>query len=386
MRTATARQGIVLLLASVMPIMAINSLVAVLPLLLEEFGGTAGAQFLVPMALTIPALCVALFSPLAGWLSDRIGRKTLLVVALLAYALTGFLPFLLADLKQIIAARFAIGITEAAIMTIATTLIGDYFKGETRDKWLALQVGFGSIAAIVLVAAGGFLGEALGSRGPFLLYIAALPIALAAALILFEPEQDIPPVGAAKPAFPYAKVLPLIVITFGVGLLFYTVIVQLGQILQIAGPASPAMIGIVGAGANLGMVLGSYLYRRMNARTGPVLLALGLAICTAGYGGAALAASLPLLAAAAIVACIGCGVLLPNMIAWTMRLLPVESRGRGTGLWTGSFFLAQFTAPLITIALAEAMGGLQYVLGLYAVLALVGTLLATLSSRKLSLA
>ena len=49
------------------------------------------------------------------------------------------------------------------------------------------------------------------------------------------------------------------------------------------------------------------------------------------------------------------------------------------------FFLAQFTAPLITIALAEEMDGLQYVLGLYAVLALVGTLLAILSSRKLDL-
>ena len=73
-RTAGARQGIVLLLASVMPIMAIISLVPVLPLLLEEFGDVAGAEVLVPIALTIPALCVALLSPVAGWLADRVGR------------------------------------------------------------------------------------------------------------------------------------------------------------------------------------------------------------------------------------------------------------------------------------------------------------------------
>lgn len=386
MRSATAKQGIVLLLASVMPIMAINSLVAVLPLLLKEFGATPGSEFLVPIALTIPALCVALFSPIAGWLSDRIGRKKLLVGALLAYAAAGFLPYFLADLKHIIAARFALGITEAAIMTVATTLIGDYFEGENREKWLAMQVGFGSIAAIFLVAAGGFLGEALGSRGPFLLYIVALPIAAAAAFALFEPAQERPEIGRAALAFPLGKILPLMFVTFGVGLLFYTVIVQLGQILQLAGPTSPAMIGLAGAGANIGMVLGSYLYRRLIERTGPALLALGLAISAAGYVGAVYPPAFAVLAGSAIVACIGCGMLLPNMLAWTMRLLPAEVRGRGTGLWTGAFFFAQFTAPLITTALAKQTDGLRDVLGLYAAIALAGALFAALNARKSNVA
>ena len=62
------RHGVVILAASVMPIMAIISLVPVLPLLEREFASVPGSAFLVPMALTIPALCVALFSPLAGWL------------------------------------------------------------------------------------------------------------------------------------------------------------------------------------------------------------------------------------------------------------------------------------------------------------------------------
>lgn len=382
MRNATAKQGIILLLASVMPIMAINSLIAVLPLLLAEFGATAGSEFLVPVALTIPALCVALFSPLAGWLSDRTGRKRLLVGALIAYAVVGFLPYVLTDLKHIIAARFVLGITEAAIMTVATTLIGDYFQGEMREKWIAMQVGFGSIAAIILVAAGGFLGEAFGSRGPFLLYIVALPIAVAAAVILFEPREEAPEIDAADANFPLGSIMPLILITFAVGLLFYSIIVQLGQILQLGGPASPAMIGIAGAGANIGMVLGSFFYRRLNERTGPPLLAAGLLICAVGYAGIALAPSFLVIAGAAIVTCIGCGILLPNMLAWTMRLIPPEKRGRGTGLWTGAFFFAQFTAPLITTAMAKQIGSMPAVLAIYAALALGGALVAVFSMRK----
>ena len=386
MRSATAKQGIILLLASVMPIMAINSLVAVLPLLLKEFGATPGSEFLVPIALTIPALCVALFSPLAGWLSDKIGRKTLLVWALLLYAILGFLPFLLNDLKQIIATRFALGITEAAIMTVATALIGDYYAGEQREKWIALQVGVGSIAAIVLVAIGGFLGEILGSRGPFFMYMVAVPIAAAAALILFEPEPDSQISDGPETAFSLATILPLLLVTFGIGLLFYTLIVQLGQIVQLAGPASPAEIGIAGAGVNLSMVVGSVLYRRMNERTGPLLLALGLAFCAVGYASAAFAGSFMALAISVIVASIGCGMLLPNMLAWTMRQLPATARGRGTGMWTGAFFLAQFSAPLIATALAKQTGGLQAVLALYAALAFTGALFAVVRSRKSAVA
>ncbi|MXO70056.1 MFS transporter [Alteraurantiacibacter buctensis] len=321
-RSAGARHGIVLLLASVLPVMAINSLVPVLPMLLQEFGDVPGSSLLVPMALTIPALCVALFSPLAGWLSDRIGRKRLLVAALLLYALAGVVPLLLADLVEIMVARVFLGIAEAAIMTVATALIADYFLGEQRDKWFALQVGFVSIAAIVLVALGGLLGEGFGSRGPFLMYFVAIPIAVAAALILFEPGELSHQADTDTGGFPVGKVLPLIAVTFGVGLLFYTIIVQLGQILQLAGPASPARIGMAGAGANLGMVLGSYLFRRANATAGAALLATGLALCAIGYAGLWLAPGFWSLAVAAFVACAGCGLLLPNMLTWTVSLLP----------------------------------------------------------------
>ncbi|HBM04408.1 MAG TPA: MFS transporter, partial [Erythrobacter sp.] len=226
-----------------MPVMAIISLVPVLPLLMREFAGVAGSEFLVPIALTIPALCVALFSPVAGWLADRIGRKILLVSALVLYAACGIVPWFLDDLFQIIAARIALGMTEAVIMTVATTLIGDYFVDERREKWIALQVATTSVSAIVLIAVGGLLGEILGSRGPFLLYLLGLPIAGMAAMILFEPEDHARSTGVGATAFPFARVLPLVVITLGVGIVFYTLIVQLGTILELSGPVSPATIG-----------------------------------------------------------------------------------------------------------------------------------------------
>ncbi|MEP5938247.1 MAG: MFS transporter [Erythrobacter sp.] len=376
------RHGVVILLAAMMPIMAITSLIPVLPLLFQEFGSVSGSEFLVPMALTIPALCVALFSPLAGWLSDRLGRKNLLIAALVAYAAFGIIPWFLDDLFQIIGARIALGVTEAIIMTIATVLIGDYFEGARREKWIALQVGFGSVAAIVLIAVGGGLGEAFGSRGPFLLYLVALPIALAAAIILFEPTVKSTVSNGAKLRFPVKAVLPLILTTIGVGIVFYTIVVQLGPILELSGEVSPATIGLIGAMANVAVAFGSFLFNQFKQHVGRPLLAVGLILATIGYAGVSMSSSLFALSAFSIVACIGSGMLLPNMLTWTMNSLPPEMRGRGMGMWTGAFFLGQFAAPIVTASIVPITGGFAQAFMAYAAVIAIGAVIVVLTARR----
>lgn len=373
---ATTRHGVILMLTAVMPTMAIIALVPVLPLLLREFAGVPGAAVLVPMALTIPALCVALFSPVAGWLSDKLGRKRLLTTALVGYAGFGLLPLLLDDLRMILAARVALGVTEAIIMTVATALVGDYFTGERRERWVSIQIATASVSAIVLIAAGGALGEALGSRGPFWLYLLALPVALAAALILFEPAKTVAtaPAGAGKAQ----GIAMLVAITFGIGMLFYTLIVQLGPVIEATGVTSPATIGLAGAAANLGVMAGSMLFGRLKGWSGETLLSIGLPLVALGYVGIGLSTSFALTAACAVVISIGNGLMLPTMLAWVLRRLPPETRGRGTGVWTGSFFLAQFVAPIVAVALSGMLGGLSGVFLFYAAAAGIGAVIALL--------
>ena len=42
---------------------------------------------------------------------------------------------------------------------------------------------------------------------------------------------------------------------------------------------------------------------------------------------------------------VGGGILLPALIAWALNQYAFEHRGRGMGLWGGSFFLGQFLSP-----------------------------------------
>ena len=378
---ATTEHGIILILAAVMPAMAIISLVPVMPLLSQEFSSVSNSEALVPIALTIPALCVAIFSPIAGLLSDRIGRKMLLLFGLLGYAAVGIIPFFLTNLFQIIGSRFVLGIFEAVIMTVSTALIGDYFKGDAREKWIGIQIGAVSVSAIILIALGGALGEFLGSRGPFLLYLIAIPIALLVFLKLFEPRA-LEKTSASGKKLPWKTLLPLLIITLVVGVFFYTVIVSLGDILLLVEEVSPAQIGLIGAAVNLGVMIAASSFIKLKGNSsGPKLLAIGFALFSIGYVGMGVSSSIAGSVTAAIITSLGAGFLLPCMLAWVMSILEAGDRGKGTGLWTGMFFLGQFVAPLVVVALSGPLAGLSNVLVFYGITAAVLMVAALWASR-----
>ncbi|MEQ8300530.1 MAG: MFS transporter [Hyphomonas sp.] len=380
-KQASSLHGVLIVFAAVMPVMAIISLIPVVPLLEKEFADTPGSAFLVPIALTVPALCLALFSPLAGWLADRVGRKSLLVTSLLIYSVIGVLPFFLSDLKQIIASRIALGITEAAIMTAATTLIGDYFEGDRRERWLGIQVSAISVAAIVLIAVGGALGAALGSRGPFLLYLMALPLALICTLALFEPLKT-KVLSESKEPFPFAKLLPLAIGGLFLGILFYVSVVKLGDIVALKTAPTPALLGGVGAVANIGVVIGAIVFGLLKTKlSGPGLIALASGMMAIGYLASPFAPGVSLTTAAVFLICVGAGISIPTFITWVMSLLEPTVRGRGIGFWQGAFFLGQFVAPITAVALTKQLGGFSNTLLVYSALAVLVGLIALLRAR-----
>src|SRR5919112_4107905 len=81
-RQAGPAQGIPLLVGSCLPVLGGVLIAPVLPAMRDHFADVSGVEVLVPVALTIPSLAIAILAPVAGLLADRIGRKPLLVTAL----------------------------------------------------------------------------------------------------------------------------------------------------------------------------------------------------------------------------------------------------------------------------------------------------------------
>ena len=350
--------GALLLLGSCLPVLGGVLIAPVLPRIAEHFAGTANVGVMVPIVLTLPALMIALFSPFAGWLSDRIGRKRLLVLAMLLYGICGPLPLLLNDLNVILLSRAGLGLAEAAIMTCCTALIGDYYDGRERVQLLSWQTIVTSLSATAFFMLGGLIGEH-GWRVPFALYIVGLVFAPLMHLALSEPLRRAITVVQAQQnhEFPLRSLSVICAMTILVALGFFIVPVQTGFLLEHIGIDSPQRIGMAIGLGHSAVFLGALLFRRLS-RFGPgLLLALGFLISGAGILMLANAADYRTVILAVMVNGLGGGLALPTVLSWALSTLSIEHRGKGTGLFNAGFFGGQFASPLLVMALSGVAQG-----------------------------
>jgi MFS family permease len=343
-----------------------------MPLLFSHFAAQPHAQLLVPMIITIPAASMALLAPLAWMVGDRLSRRRLLIAATALYAGFGLLPVMLDDLYAILLARLVMGIADAFILTTANALIGDYFTGEARSKWLAVQSGIGSILSTLIVLGAGLLGT-LGWYGPIYLYALAIPVFIGLCLFTAEPatRRRVDSVaGEEAVAFPRRKMAAIGLITLASAILYFLEPLQISQVFSQLGLTSSSQIGIATAVAGIGVPLGAWLYGR-NARQRVdrqfflfyAIFGLGLLFIAVAHN--------PLAGvAAAFVAQVGNGMLIPLMLAWMMKALPAPHRATGIGIWHTFFFLGMFISPVLMTLLNGMTGSMQDSLLLFALLTL----------------
>lgn len=386
-----------LMAGSCLPILGAVLIAPVLPKMQDAFASTPGAKALVPLALTVPALSLALLAPFAGVIVDRLGRKRLLIVATVLYAVFGTAPLWLDSLGAVIASRALVGVAEAAILTCCTTLIGDYYSGHQRTKYLALQTMCASASATAFFVLGGAVGG-VGWRVPFWAYAVSLVLAPLMAAVLPNPapratadkadttdktdKADEAPAGPeSRPSrrpFPWRRLAGICAVTFFGAMVFYTVPVEMAYLLDGLGVTNTGVIGLATALASAATVAGAVTFARLKRSPDQVLPAV-FAVCAAGFGVMFLADNAPLLVVGAVINCLGTGMLLPALLTSAMSRLAFEDRGRGTGLWTASFFGGEFVCPLVLLALESAVGSLAGavgLLGLAAALVAAGLLVA----------
>ncbi len=372
--------GLSLLIPITLSVMAIVLLAPILPLLLDEYKGLPGHEFLVPMILTVPALCVAIFSPFAGMAGDYFGRRKLLLWSFVVYAIVGVMPVFLTDITAILLSRIGVGISEALIMVLSTTMIGDYYKGEARDKWLAAQTAFASMSALLFFNLGGQLGQ-FGWRTPFWVYGSALIMLLLVLKFTWEPAADgaeaaTAPKSASWEGFPWAKMMTIVAITIYGSVFFYTVQIQAPLGLTELGWKDPAKTGFWTSIASIGVPLGTYIYSRVGRWPVKRLLLIEFSMLAVGFVIMGTAATPWQFLVGCFINQLGAGLLLPTLLVWAMSLLPFAIRSRGAGMWTGAFSVGQFLSPLTVTLAGKAFGGLLAAFTFLGAFALVGVMLA----------
>lgn len=380
-RKADWRQGWILVFSGFLPVMAIIALAPTLPTLLAHFHDVPNAKLMVPLLITAPSACIALFAPGAGAIADRFGRRRLLLWSMAFYGAGGLMPFLIDNFWAVVAGRVVIGIGEAGVLTVVNTLLADYYEEEARHRWLMIQGVVGSALGTVTIACSGFLA-AQGWQYPFLVYAVAIPILLASLLFLFEPEPRKRNSGAISNApstpFPYMIGLMVCGVTVILSTIYYVQVINFSLLLKELGVGDPKSIGLSMAIPSIGVPIGAIVFK-LTTRFGAGAQIFLVFVCYAiGLGGIGMAPDYKVALAFAFVQQLANGIIVPALIAWAQSKFSFEHRGRGMGWWASSFFVAQFLSPAVVNLMRGAVGNLQAAFVAFGLISAVCALLACL--------
>jgi MFS family permease len=347
--TSASGRKAALLVVACLTVMAAATIAPALPRMADAYRTIASVELVTKLVLTTPALAIALCAPLAGAIIDRFDRLTLLRSSLVLYGLAGAAGYVLHDLHAILASRFALGVAIAGTMTTTTALVGDYYRGEARARFAALQSFVMSLGAVVSVGLGGLLAD-VDWRMPFLLYLSGWAALIPAILFLDEPPR-----GAARPPeegdvhwVAVGRVAAAYAITLFAVVMFYMTPVQLPFLVRAIGVESSAAAGAAIAVSSLAAAAGSAAYPRLRRFNGVLAVyAWAIAAMAIGYGLIGLAGSYWAVIVGVVASGFGVGVFFPNSSLWVLALAPPRLRGRLAGGLTAAIFLGQFLSPLL---------------------------------------
>ncbi len=162
-----------------------------LPALPEMGKYFATSEFLVGLTLTIFFFVFAVSMILFGPLSDKFGRRPILIFGAAAYTAASFACAISADIYSLLIGRFFQAVGAGAMITVSTAIIKDCFRGQIMTKILAITQALGVIAPMAAPLIGGLLLTFTDWRGSFYLLTILGAINLFVAFLFCEtlPEQ-----------------------------------------------------------------------------------------------------------------------------------------------------------------------------------------------------
>lgn len=158
---------IFILITVLLDVMGIGLIIPVLPGLVKDLAGSEaeGARSIGWLTAAY-AFMQFVFAPILGTLSDRYGRRPVLLLSLLGMALDYLLLYFAPNLWWLLLGRLLAGVTGASL-TVANAYIADVSPPEDRAKNFGLLGATFGVGFILGPALGGLLGE-YGLRVPFL--------------------------------------------------------------------------------------------------------------------------------------------------------------------------------------------------------------------------
>ncbi|HLG89602.1 MAG TPA: MFS transporter [Alphaproteobacteria bacterium] len=322
----------------------------------EHFSNQGDGALIAQYVTAIAAPTMAFGAPLIGWLASRVGKRPVLLLSALLFAVFGALGAVAPDLWTLLATRVILGLAAAGFGTMAITYIGDYYTGERRDRMIGWYAVVGGAGSFVTLLAAGSLADVGGWRVPFALYlIGFLVFALAIPVISKATDREVVQEAGSDTSIRGAMGLYVLIVL--IAIVMYMVTMQGPFLLKEDGITSQSSTSMIISMTTVGSMAGAYLFGLINPKLGfRGVLALTWASLGVGSVGFALTNGVSTLAIFAGLTGIGAGLMQPLTQSAVLNAVPSAAHARAIGLAVGCIFLGQFLHPLVLQPLREAVG------------------------------
>src|SRR5215207_2062445 len=246
---------------TLMAVLGTSSVSPAFPEVVQELGVSSGQVGLLITVFTLPGV---LLTPVLGALSDRFGRRKVLIPSLVLFGIAGGACAFARDFELLLAFRSLQGVGAASLGAMNVTLIGDLYSGQVRSAALGYNSSVLNIGTATYPAIGGALAM-FGWYYPFALPFVAIPIALLVLWSLRNPEpeneQDLKEyVGTVWEHIKSTQVIGLFANTLVIFvILFGPLITYLPILMYSSFGARPLVTGVVVASASVTTALISAL-------------------------------------------------------------------------------------------------------------------------------
>jgi len=348
----------VLVAISALQPVGINMFMPAIPAMRADLAtDTSTVQLAISLYLAATAVGMLVHGPL----SDRFGRRPVLMVGLVMYIVGSLVCVFAPTIELLLAARIVQAVGSSAGMTLSRAIVRDCFDRDRSASMIGYVTMGMAIAPAVSPGIGGVLSEIFDWRATFAaMSVFGVGTFVYALVSLHEtnPRAGTPiRAGTLLRSFGALLSIPVFWKFSGTAALasmvFFAFIGGAPHIAPTVLGISPAVYGAYSALLSIGYILGNYLSGRHAARIGiPRMIHIGNLVALAALPLMALAAVLeahqPIwYFGAMILVSVGNGLCLPSAIAGAVSVRP-DLAGAASGL-TGAFHISLGAAATVLV-------------------------------------
>lgn len=272
-----------------------------------------------------------------GLASERLGRVTVMRLALAAGTLGAVASVLSSTLHGLLIARFIAGAGMAAVVPAVIAWLGDALPIGERMKAATDMNSAYALGAASGVLGAGLLADDFGWASGFMVSGALAMLAFAGTLTLFVPPKPAQP-GSLKEALKYADVRWLAGIALVEGSVLFGLFAFLAPTMLATG-ATARVTGLVIAGYGVSVVIWARVAKRIGARIIPrKAMLFGGVMMVVAWSAVAISPAAPGIFSASVLMGATIVFLHAQLQVWATQAAPT-SRGPGIAMFSGALFI-----------------------------------------------